>query len=158
MKEIYFGGGCFWGVQEYFNRQEGVVETLAGYAGGDYENPSYEDVCSWLTGHAEVVYVRFDEELIDYETILNKFWGIINPTLENRQGPDMGPQYRTAIYYTHKEDLELIEKTREEQREKWGKEIKTEIKKIDKFYRAEDYHQDYLRKNPRAFCHIDLDA
>ncbi|MEY8416425.1 peptide-methionine (S)-S-oxide reductase MsrA [Tissierella praeacuta] len=156
MKEIYLAGGCFWGVQEYMSRINGVVETRVGYANGVTSNPSYKEVCMGTTGHAETTYVKYDESIISLEELLNKFWKIIDPTMLNRQGPDIGNQYRTGIYYIDDKDLEFINKTLEEQKTKHTKPIATEIKKLKSFYDAEEYHQDYLKKNPGGYCHIDL--
>lgn len=156
MKEIYFAGGCFWGVEEYMSRINGVVDTEVGYANGIKENPTYEEVCTGTTGHAETTYVKYDENIISLEELLNKFWNIIDPTLLNRQGPDIGNQYRTGIYYVDEEDLSVINKTLEEQKKKYSKPIVTEIMPLKCFYKAEDYHQDYLKKNPGGYCHIDL--
>ncbi|MBU5437352.1 peptide-methionine (S)-S-oxide reductase MsrA [Tissierella sp. MSJ-40] len=157
MKEIYLAGGCFWGVEEYMSRIDGVVETKVGYANGVSENPSYEEVCTGTTGHAETTYVKFDESVISLESLLNKFWRIIDPTLLNRQGPDIGNQYRTGIYYIDPEDLEIINKTLEEQKQKYNKPIVTEIMALKSFYDAEEYHQKYLKKNPGGYCHIKLE-
>lgn len=156
MKEIYLAGGCFWGVDAYMSKVEGVVETSVGYANGKVENPSYEMVCTGTTGHTETTYVKYDENKTSLEKVLNKFWGIINPTLLNRQGPDIGSQYRTGIYYTDEEDLEIINKTLEVQKEKYDSPIVTEIMPLKSYYEAEAYHQDYLKKNPNGYCHIDL--
>ncbi len=156
MKEIYLAGGCFWGVDAYMSKVEGVVETSVGYANGKVENPSYEMVCTGTTGHTETTYVKYDETKTSLEKVLNKFWGIINPTLLNRQGPDIGSQYRTGIYYTDEEDLEIINKTLEVQKEKYDAPIVTEIMPLKSYYEAEAYHQDYLKKNPNGYCHIDL--
>ena len=156
MKEIYFAGGCFWGVEEYMSRIKGVIDTEVGYANGTKENPTYQEVCTGTTGHAETVQVKYDENVISLEELLNKFWNIIDPTLLNRQGADIGNQYRTGIYYVDEEDLEVINKTLEEQKKKYTKPIVTEIMPLKCFYRAEEYHQDYLKKNPGGYCHIDL--
>lgn len=156
MKEIVFAGGCFWGVEAYFSRIPGVIETKVGYANGYKENPSYQEVCSQATGHAEACYVVFDEKIIDLESLLKKFWKIINPTIRNRQGPDIGSQYRTGIYYKDEGDLEIILKTKEEQQKLYDKPIVTEIEALRSFYLAEEYHQKYLEKNPGGYCHIDL--
>jgi peptide-methionine (S)-S-oxide reductase len=110
MKEIYLAGGCFWGVEEYFSRIEGVVDTDVGYANGRRENPSYEQVCTGTTGHAETTYLKYDESLVSLEFLLDKFFRIIDPTLLNRQGGDIGNQYRTGIYYVDEEDIPVIEK------------------------------------------------
>ncbi|WP_313757337.1 peptide-methionine (S)-S-oxide reductase MsrA [Tissierella sp.] len=156
MKEIYLAGGCFWGVQEYMSRINGVVETKVGYANGVTNNPSYKEVCMGTTGHVETTYVKYDESIISLEELLNKFWKIIDPTMLNRQGPDIGNQYRTGIYYIDDKDLEFINKTLEEQKTKYTKPIVTEIMKLKSFYGAEEYHQYYLKKNPGGYCHIDL--
>jgi peptide-methionine (S)-S-oxide reductase len=156
MKEIVLAGGCFWGIEEYMSRIDGVIDTKVGYANGHTENPTYEEVCTNITGHAEAVYIKYDENIVNLEEILNKFWKIINPTMLNRQGPDIGSQYRTGIYYLDEEDLETINKTREEQQEKYSDPIVTEIEPLKVFYDAEEYHQKYLKKNPGGYCHIDL--
>ena len=158
MKEIYLAGGCFWGVDAYMSKIEGVVETSVGYANGHVENPSYERVCTGTTGHTETTYVKFDEDVVSLEDVLNKFWGIIDPTVSNRQGPDIGSQYRTGIYYTDESDLDIINKTLKAQEEKYDSPIVTEIMPLKCFYKAEEYHQDYLKKNPGGYCHIDLNS
>lgn len=157
MKEIVVAGGCFWGVEAYMSKIEGVVDTKVGYANGSKKNPTYEEVCTGTTGHAEACYIKYDENIIDLEELLYKYWKIINPTIENRQGPDIGHQYRTGIYYIDEEDLPIILKTLEEEREKYDKPIVTEIEPLKCFYDAEEYHQDYLKKNPGGYCHINLD-
>lgn len=156
MKEIYLAGGCFWGVEEYMSRIDGVVDTEVGYANGRRNNPSYEQVCTGTTGHSETTYIKYDENIISLETLLNRFWRIIDPTLLNRQGGDIGNQYRTGIYYVNKEDLIVINKTLEEQRGKYDRPIVTEIMPLSVFFPAEEYHQDYLKKNPGGYCHIDM--
>lgn len=158
MKEIYLAGGCFWGVDAYFSRLDGVVDTKVGYANGTKENPSYEEVCTGTTGHTETTYIKYDTQAISLEELLNKFWHIINPTMLNRQGADIGNQYRTGIYYTNKEELEVINKTLEVEKTKYNKPIVTEIMPLKSFYAAEEYHQDYLKKNPGGYCHIDLNS
>ncbi|NLY77451.1 MAG: peptide-methionine (S)-S-oxide reductase MsrA [Tissierellia bacterium] len=157
-KEIVFAGGCFWGVEEYFSRVNGVLETKVGYVNGHTENPTYEQVCTNITGHAEACYVKYDEKVVSLEELLNRFWRIINPTLLNRQGPDIGSQYRTGIYYMDEEDLPTIMKTFKEQEEKYHDPIVTEVEPLRVFYEAEEYHQKYLKKNPGGYCHIDLNA
>mgnify|MGYP001015483858 FL=1 len=154
MKEIVLAGGCFWGVEEYMSRIEGIVDTKVGYANGTTENPTYEEVCTNITGHAESCFVKFDENIISLEDLLNRFWRIIDPTLQNRQGPDIGSQYRTGIYYIDKKDLPIIIKTFEEQKKKYEKRIVTEVEALKAFYDAEEYHQKYLKKNPGGYCHI----
>ncbi len=138
------------------SRIEGVIDTEVGYANGKTENPTYEEVCTGTTGHVETTYIKFDENIISLKNLLNRFWKIIDPTLINRQGPDIGSQYRTGIYYIDDEDLEIINITLEEQKLKYNKSIVTEIMKLKSFYRAEEYHQDYLKKNPGGYCHIDM--
>lgn len=158
MKEIYLAGGCFWGVAEYMSRIEGVVYTEVGYANGRRENPSYEQVCTGTTGHAETTLVKYDEKEISLEEILNKFWHIIDPTLSNRQGPDIGSQYRTGIYYSDEEDKDIIEKSFEEESKNYDKALVTEVESLKSYFKAEEYHQDYLKKNPDGYCHIDLNS
>lgn len=155
-KEIFLAGGCFWGVQEYMTRINGVVDTKVGYANGNKSNPTYEEVCTGTTGHAETTYVKYDENIISLEEILNRFWIIIDPTMLNRQGGDIGNQYRTGIYYLDEIDLATINKSLEEQKPKYDKPIVTEIKPLKTFYEAEEYHQNYLKKNPGGYCHINL--
>ncbi len=156
MREIYLAGGCFWGVEEYMSRINGVIETKVGYANGITENPTYQELCTGTTGHSETTYVKYDENIISLEELLNRFWRIIDPTILNRQGPDIGNQYRTGIYYVDAKDLDIINKTLEEQKLKYDKPIVTEIMELKSFYNAEEYHQDYLKKNPGGYCHIDL--
>lgn len=158
MKEIYLAGGCFWGVEEYFSRIEGVVDTEVGYANGHKENPTYEEVCRGNTGHTETTYIKYDEEKITLKHLLEKFFQIIDPTSLNKQGNDRGSQYRTGIYYTDKEDLKVIKEIIEREQEKYKKDIVTELMELKSFYRAEEYHQDYLKKNPGGYCHIDLNS
>ncbi len=154
MKDIVFAGGCFWGVEEYMSRIEGVVDTKVGYANGTKANPSYEEVCTGTTGHAESCYIKFDENKITLEELLYRFWKIIDPTLVNRQAGDTGEQYRTGIYYIDEKDLPVILKTLEEEKNKYEKPIVTEIEPLKCFYDAEEYHQKYLKKNPHGYCHI----
>jgi peptide-methionine (S)-S-oxide reductase len=156
MKEIYLAGGCFWGLQAYMDLRNGIVETVVGYANGNTESPTYQQVCTNTTGYAEAVYIKYDENIITLEKILQDFWKVIDPTLMNRQGGDVGTQYRTGIYYTCDEDLTTISKSMDQQREKYNKPIVTELETLKNFYPAEEYHQKYLEKNPNGYCHIDL--
>lgn len=156
MKEIVLAGGCFWGVEEYFSRINGVVNTKVGYANGHTKNPSYEEVCTNTTGHAEAVHIKYDENILPLEELLKKFWKIVNPTLLNRQGPDIGSQYRTGIYYIDKGDLEVINKSKEKEQKQYKDPIVTEVEPLKVFFDGEEYHQDYLKKNPGGYCHIDL--
>lgn len=156
MKEIYLAGGCFWGMQAYFDLRKGVKETAAGYANGNTDNPTYEQVCTNTTGFAEVIYIKYDENEITLEKILADFWKVIDPTLVNRQAADMGTQYRTGIYYVDKDDLSTIKKSLENEAKKYNEPIVTEVMPLKNFYTAEEYHQKYLQKNPDGYCHIDL--
>lgn len=157
MKSIVVAGGCFWGVEAYMSKIIGVIETKVGYANGTKKNPTYEEVCFGNTGHAEACLISYDETLSSLEKILNKFWGIIDPTVINRQGHDKGTQYRSGIYYTDKEDFDIILRTKDEVQSKYAKPIVTEILPLSCFYEAENFHQKYLQKNPGGYCHINLD-
>lgn len=156
MKSIVLAGGCFWGVEAYFKRVKGVLATRVGYAQGIKDNPDYKAVCSGETGHAEVCDVIFDEEILSLEKVLEHFFRIINPTSLNKQGADEGTQYRTGIYYNNYDDLEIIKKCVEEEQKKYKEKILTEIDVLDEFFDAEDYHQEYLEKNPGGYCHVDF--
>lgn len=153
-KTIYFAGGCFWGTEHYFKMIKGVVSTTVGYANSIMENPSYKDVCSGDTLAAETVKVDYDPSLVSLEFLTRMFFHAIDPTSLNRQGNDIGTQYRTGIYYTDNEDLAEIYKVFEEQRSTTEGEIVVEVKALQNFYAAEDYHQDYLDKNPDGYCHL----
>ena len=149
-----FGAGCFWGVEAEFRRTHGVVQTAVGYAGGTTVNPTYKEVCTGRTGHAEVVEVVFDPEQISYEALLEVFWENHNPTTRNRQGPDIGSQYRSVIF-CHSDDQTLTaERSRENKQSAFKRPIVTEIRPATPFYRAEEYHQCYLEKRGLAHCHI----
>ncbi|MBR0575340.1 peptide-methionine (S)-S-oxide reductase MsrA [Proteiniclasticum sp. BAD-10] len=156
MKTIALAGGCFWGIDEFFSRKEGVLLTKSGYANGTVENPTYEQVCTGKTGHAETVWVEYDETETNLELLLTKFFKVIDPTSLNKQGNDVGTQYRTGIYYTSEEDRPVIEAFIEGRRAKYAAPIVVEVEPLKNFYPAEEYHQDYLKKNPRGYCHIDL--
>ena len=152
-EKAIFAAGCFWGVQEQFDSLKGVLSTKVGYTGGHTEKPSYKQVCSGETGHAEAVEVIFDSEKIDYSKLLDKFWEIHDPTQLNQQGPDFGSQYRSAIFYTsEKQKKEAQSSLKKEQKKIKGK-IVTEITKSSNFYDAEEYHQNYNKKNGRS-CFI----
>lgn len=153
-KTIYFAGGCFWGTEHYFKMIKGVVGTTVGYANSIMENPSYKDVCSGDTLAAETVKIDYDPSLVSLEFLTRMFFHAIDPTSLNRQGNDIGTQYRTGIYYTDNEDLAEIYKVFEEQRSTTEGEIVVEVKALQNFYAAEDYHQDYLDKNPDGYCHL----
>ncbi len=148
MEKATFAAGCFWGVEDSFRKVEGVISTRAGYAGGHTENPTYKEVSTGKTGHAESVEIVFDPSLVSYNELLNIFWNIHDPTQINRQGPDIGSQYRSIIFYHNEEQrLDAIESKRKlESSGKYSKEIVTEILSARKFYPAEDYHQQYFEK------------
>lgn len=148
------GAGCFWGVQAYFDQVPGVIETTVGYSGGHVANPTYEMVCSHTSGHAEVTKVEFDLEKISYADILRQFFRMHDPTQLNRQGPDVGDSYRTAIFYFDDAQRETAEKVKAEQQAKFDKPIVTEITKAGPFYEAEDYHQKFFEKTGRGACHV----
>jgi len=149
-----FAAGCFWGVEAQF-RQLPVLDTRVGYTGGDTENPDYKSVCTGLTGHAEAIEITYDPDKISYQDLLALFWRIHNPTTLNRQGPDVGSQYRSAIFYHNDEQkaLALQSKLELEQRGVFNAPIVTQITPVSVFYPAEDYHQRYLEKQGRSFCH-----
>lgn len=151
-----FGAGCFWGVEAAFRRLPGVVDVAAGYSGGHTPNPTYKDVCSHTTGHAEVVQVTFDPQKISYSQLLDAFWQIHNPTQVNRQGPDIGTQYRSAIFVHSPEQQAIAEKSKAALAAsgKFQRPIATEITTAGPFYRAEEYHQKYLEKHGAASCHF----
>jgi peptide-methionine (S)-S-oxide reductase len=151
-----FGAGCFWGVEETFRNLKGVVNTTVGYAGGTKENPTYEDVCTDETGHAEVVEVEFDSGQISYEQLLDVFWSSHNPTTANRQGADVGTQYRSVIFY-HTPVQMAAAKASKQKLEKSGRfkrPVVTQIEPAPKFWRAEEYHQRYLQKRGRSHCAV----
>ena len=157
MKEIILAGGCFWGVEAYFQRLNGVVKTIVGYTDGKTENPSYKEVCSGETYHAEACKILYDEKIISLEKILEHFFRIIDPTCLNRQGHDIGTQYRTGVFYNNLEDKEIIEKFIENKKSDYSNPIVVDIKEEKKFWNAEEYHQNYLIKNPGGYCHVNLD-
>jgi peptide-methionine (S)-S-oxide reductase len=157
MSEIAtFGAGCFWGVEAAFQQLPGVIDTAVGYEGGDLPDPTYKDVCSDETGHAEVVQVTFDLAQVSYDQLLEVFWKVHDPTQVNRQGPDFGTQYRTAIFFHSAEQEAAAKKSRAalEASGKLKRPIATEITPASTFYRAEEYHQKYLQKRGAASCHF----
>ena len=156
MKEIILAGGCFWGVEAYFQRLNGVIKTEVGYTDGVSENPTYKEVCSGTTNHTEACKIIYDENIITLKKILEHLFRIIDPTSLNRQGYDIGTQYRTGIYYKTDEDKEIAEHFIMDEAEKYNKPIVVDIKKESKFWEAEEYHQNYLIKNPKGYCHVDL--
>jgi peptide-methionine (S)-S-oxide reductase len=151
-----FGAGCFWGVEAAFRRLDGVTGTRVGYAGGQTERPSYKEVCSDRTGHAEVVEVTYDPERVPYEQLLAVFWAEHDPTQLNRQGPDVGSQYRSAIFVHDEEQRRAAETSRERAQGRLSRPVVTQIEDAPPFWEAEDYHQQYLEKRGLATCHVSL--
>ncbi len=156
MAQATFGAGCFWGVEAEFRKLEGVTDTRVGYLGGDLVNPTYEQVCTDKTGHAEVVQVDFDPAKISYEELLEVFWNLHDPTQLNRQGPDFGTQYRSAIFFHTPEQEIAAQRSKAEAQARIPKRIVTEITPASEFYVAEDYHQRYLEKRGLASCTVTL--
>ena len=153
MKTIYFAGGCFWGTQKYFDQFDGVIRTEVGYANGPDDAPSYQDVCA-NSGHAETVLVEFDESVISPEKLIYYYFLVIDPTSVNRQGHDVGIQYRTGIYYSDPDMLDAIRRAYDKEEELIGEPLAVELKPLANFFTAEEYHQKYLDKNPSGYCHI----
>jgi peptide-methionine (S)-S-oxide reductase len=149
-----FAAGCFWGVEAAFRQIPGVLEVTSGYTGGGVANPSYQDVCTGRTGHAEAVQVAYDPAQVSYERLLDAFWQIHDPTTPDRQGPDVGTQYRSAIFTHGAEQQRLAEESRAKEQANQRKPIVTEIVAATEFYPAEEYHQRYFEKNGGAACHI----
>jgi len=154
IKVIYFAGGCFWGVEKYLALIKGVTETEVGFANGHTQNPSYEDVYRGDTGFAEVVRVTYDANQIDLAQLLEKFYNIIDPTTLNRQGPDQGSHYRTGIYHLNADDAPIITASLTNLQKYFDNPIVVENLPLTNYYRAEEYHQKYLEKNPDGYCHI----
>ncbi len=154
MNEIYFAGGCFWGTQHYLKQIRGVVTTAVGYANGTTPNPTYEEVYSDLTGYVECVRVEYDPAAITLRRLVELYFASIDPTLLNRQGNDVGTRYRTGIYYTREEDRATIAEVYLAEQTKYESELTTEVEPLRCFVAAEEYHQDYLEKNPAGYCHL----
>jgi len=156
MELALFGAGCFWGVEAEFRKLKGVKSTSVGYCGGTLKSPTYKDVCSGTTGHAEVVRIEFDPEIVSYKELLDTFWHNHNPTTLNRQGPDIGTQYRSVIFYTNEAQKNEAKESREEleKQKRYNDLIVTEVEPAQEFFKAEDYHQQYLEKRGLATCHI----
>lgn len=158
LKDIWFAGGCFWGVEAYMERVYGVYDVTSGYANGNTEDPTYQEVLYQNTGHAEAVHVQYDPERIDLESLVSQFFIIIDPTLLNQQGNDKGTQYRTGVYYGDEAERAVIEGVVAAEAERYDKPIVTEVEPLEHYYLAEEYHQDYLEKNPDGYCHIEFDS
>ncbi|MBR2558116.1 MAG: peptide-methionine (S)-S-oxide reductase MsrA [Methanobrevibacter sp.] len=156
LQVIYLAGGCFWGVEAFISRLKGVNQTEVGYANGGDLAPTYEKVCTGKTGHAETVKATYNPKIITLEEILENFFKIIDPYVLNRQGPDIGSQYRTGIYWQEESQKNIVLKFLSEKQRQSDKRILVEAHQIGNFYPAEDYHQKYLEKNPEGYCHIDL--
>ena len=151
-KKATFGAGCFWGVEAAFRQLDGVTKTEVGYEGGTLENPTYEDVCSHTTGHAEVVQVTYDPERISYEDLLQVFWHKHDPTQLNRQGWDVGDQYRSVVFFHDDEQREAAERSKTDEQANHARPVVTLVEPVQTFYVAEDYHQQYLEKRGRSTC------
>ena len=154
LKEIYLAGGCFWGTEHYFKQIDGVVNTEVGYANGTTENPTYKDVCTDKTGFAETVHVTYNPDKVSLKFLLEMYFKAIDPTSINQQGHDTGTQYRTGVYYTDSTDEATISKVFDEEQKHIQGKIVVENLPLKNFYKAEDYHQDYLDKNPDGYCHL----
>lgn len=151
---IFLAGGCFWGTEHYLKMINGIIKTEVGFANGTTENPSYRDVCDKNTGHAETVKVTYDPKTVTLRNLLNIFFKAIDPTSINKQGEDEGTQYRTGIYYIEEADVPVIKEAINDLSTHYKKPIATEVLPLDNFYTAEEYHQNYLFKNPTGYCHL----
>ena len=147
IQKALFGAGCFWGVEEHFRKLSGIKKTEVGYSGGNTKNPTYESVCYQNTDHAEVLQVEFDEKIISYEELVEEFWKCHDPTTLDRQGPDVGRQYRSVIYYFDEEQKKIALNSKNNNQQRFNNRIITEISKADIFYKAEEYHQNYIQKS-----------
>ena len=147
IQKALFGAGCFWGVEENFRTLKGVQNTEVGYSGGNTKNPTYESVCYQNTDHAEVLQVKFDDEVISYEALVDEFWKCHDPTTMDKQGPDLGRQYRSVIYYFNDHQKIIAENSKEKHQNAFNGQIVTEISEADTFYKAEEYHQQYVLKS-----------
>lgn len=156
LEDIYLAGGCFWGLEAYMSRIYGVFDVTSGYANGNTENPSYEDLIYKNSGHAETVHVKYDPERVTLEVLLDYYFKVIDPTSLNKQGNDRGVQYRTGIYYVNEGDKAVIDEKIKSVQLAYSKPVVVEVEPLKHYYLAEEYHQDYLEKNPNGYCHIDL--
>ena len=154
MKEIYFAGGCFWGTEHYFKQIKGVVETAVGYANGHTSDPTYQEVYTDGTGYAETVKVVYDPQHISLELLADLYFHSIDPLSLNKQGEDTGTRYRTGIYYTDQEDLPVLKKVYDQVASQYDTPLAVELEPLRNFYTGEEYHQDYLDKNPTGYCHL----
>ena len=148
------GGGCFWCLEAVYEQVNGVIDVVSGYAGGNIQNPTYQQVCTGSTGHAEVVQITYDPAIVSYEDLLDIFWTVHDPTTLNRQGADVGTQYRSVIFYRDEKQKVIAERSKKQVQKRFERALVTEIVPLDKFWPAEAYHQDYFRKNPtQGYCH-----
>ena len=147
IQKALFGAGCFWGVEEHFRSITGVKKTEVGYSGGNTQNPTYQSVCYENTDHAEVLLVEYDEDIISYESLVEEFWKCHDPTTLDRQGPDVGRQYRSVIYYFNMQQKNIADKSKQKYQPIFKNKIVTEISEVDIFYKAEEYHQKYIQKS-----------
>ncbi len=152
MKEIYLAGGCFWGLEKYFKQIKGVIKTSVGYANGTTDNPDYKTIKE--TNHAETVFIKYDASIVGLEFLLDMYYKVIDPLSINKQGEDVGTQYRTGIYYNNQEDLIIINNSINNLEKKLNNKVAIEIEELNNFNNAEEYHQNYLEKNPNGYCHI----
>jgi peptide methionine sulfoxide reductase msrA/msrB len=155
-KDIYLAGGCFWGTEHYFKQIVGVLDTEVGFANGHTENPTYKEVYTDTTGYAETVHVRYNPDIASLEFLLRMLFKAIDPPSLNRQGHDEGTRYRTGIYYRDADDLSIIEKVYQEEQKSYSQPLVVEKQPLENFFKAEEYHQDYLDKNPDGYCHLPL--
>ena len=158
MSEIYLAGGCFWGVEEYFSRIPGITATEVGYANGHTPAPTYQQVCTDTTGYAETVHVTYDPKRVSLQTILAQYFMIIDPLSVNRQGNDRGTQYRTGVYYTDEASHAVANEVFAAEQLHYHEPMAVELEPLSRFYPAEEYHQDYLKKNPGGYCHISFES
>lgn len=155
-RKIYLAGGCFWGVEAFFKQIVGVITTDVGYANGNTKNPSYQDVCRGSTGFVETIELVYDDEIITLTKILDYFFMVVDPTQLNKQGHDIGSQYRNGVFFVDVSDKKIISDYIEKLKFKYQEKIVTEVLPLENYFSAEEYHQDYLDKNPEGYCHIDL--
>lgn len=156
MKKIVVAGGCFWGVEEYYRRLKGIVNTRVGYAQGLIKNPSYQEVCTGQTKHAEVCELEYDENVLPLEKVLEHLFRIVDPTSLNKQGHDVGTQYRVGVYFIDPKDEERIQAYYDKKASEYSKPLVMELEALREFYDAETYHQKYLVKNPGGYCHVNM--
>ncbi|MDC4163191.1 peptide-methionine (S)-S-oxide reductase MsrA [Mycoplasma bradburyae] len=158
-KKIYLAGGCFWGVQEYFRRTKRIIKSTVGYANckPEFKNPTYKEVCSGLTGAVETVEIIYDDQIINLEEIIDLFLKVVDPTTLNYQANDKGTQYRSGFYFVDEADETIIKSKLAQAQGRYSKPIVTEVLKLQNYFEAEEYHQDYLVKNPSGYCHIKFD-